>query len=103
MHALVKHTRLFIAHTTNGIVLGIDGWNYIAIGDFGFVDATGSDGTTLTMLGGGIVRVRPAGTELETYTHGNRNLYDLAIDPFMNIFTRGNTTASERPLHGPSG
>lgn len=78
-------------HATNGIRMGIDGWIYIAVGDFGFTDAVGRDGTTLTQLGGGIVRVRPDGTEMEVYTHGLRNIYDVAIDPFMNIFTRGNT------------
>lgn len=78
-------------HTTNGIQLGIDGWIYIAVGDFGMVGATGSDGKSLTLLGGGIVRVRPDGTNLELYTHGLRNIYDMAIDPYMNIFTRGNT------------
>ena len=78
-------------HTTNGIRLGIDGWIYIAVGDFGIHGARGTDGTELTMLGGGIVRVRPDGTELEVYTHGLRNIYDVAIDPFMNIFTHGNT------------
>ena len=78
-------------HTTNGIRMGIDGWIYIAVGDFGFVNAKGADGTTLTMLGGGVLRVRPDGTEMEVYTHGLRNIYDVAIDPFMNIFTRGNT------------
>ncbi|MBT5691210.1 MAG: hypothetical protein HOI65_08875 [Opitutae bacterium] len=80
-----------VDHTTNGIRMGIDGWIYIAIGDFGFVDAEGTDGTKLTMYGGGIIRVRPDGTELETYAHGLRNIYDVAIDPFMNLFTRGNT------------
>lgn len=78
-------------HATNGIQLGIDGWIYIAVGDFGFADAEGTDGTKLTHLGGGIARVRPDGTELEMYTSGMRNIYDVAIDPFMNIFTRGNT------------
>lgn len=78
-------------HATNGIQMGIDGWIYIAVGDFGFHKATGADGTQLTMLGGGIVRVRPDGTEMEVYTHGLRNIYDMAIDPYMNIFTRGNT------------
>jgi len=78
-------------HATNGIQMGIDGWIYIAVGDFGFHNATDRDGTQLTMLGGGVVRVRPDGTEMEVYTHGLRNIYDLAIDPFMNIFTRGNT------------
>ncbi|OOG74901.1 HEAT repeat domain-containing protein [Algoriphagus sp. A40] len=78
-------------HSTNGIRMGIDGWIYIAIGDFGFVDAEDRDGTKLTMLGGGIVRVRPDGTGMEVYTHGTRNIYDVAIDPFMNVYTRGNT------------
>ena len=78
-------------HATNGIQMGIDGWIYIAVGDFGFYNATDRDGTKMTQLGGGIVRVRPDGTKMEVYTHGLRNIYDVAIDPFMNIFTRGNT------------
>lgn len=88
----IKHNRERGAdHTTNGIRMGIDGWIYIAVGDFGFFNAEGSDGTKLTMLGGGVVRVRPDGTELEVYTHGTRNDYDVAIDPLMNLFSRGNT------------
>ncbi len=78
-------------HATNGIQMGIDGWIYVAVGDFGFHNATDRDGTKLTQLGGGILRVRPDGTKMEVYTHGLRNIYDVAIDPFMNIFTRGNT------------
>ncbi|HQD10732.1 MAG TPA: c-type cytochrome, partial [Flavihumibacter sp.] len=78
-------------HATNGIRLGIDGWIYIAVGDFGFHDAEDRSGRKLTMLGGGIVRVRPDGTQLEIYSHGLRNIYDVAIDPLMNIFTRDNT------------
>lgn len=78
-------------HATNGIRMGIDGWIYIAVGDFGFHEATDRSGKKLTMLGGGIVRVRPDGTEMEVFTHGTRNVYDVAIDPYMNIFTRENT------------
>ncbi|MFN8347525.1 MAG: c-type cytochrome [Spirosomataceae bacterium] len=78
-------------HATNGIRMGIDGWIYIAVGDFGFHNATDRSGKKMTMLGGGVVRVRPDGTEMEVYTHGLRNIYDVAIDPFMNIFARGNT------------
>lgn len=78
-------------HATNGIRMGIDGWIYIAVGDFGFHNATDRSGKQLTMLGGGIVRVRPDGTEMEVFTHGTRNVYDVAIDPYMNIFTRENT------------
>ncbi|QKZ15833.1 c-type cytochrome [Spirosoma sp. KUDC1026] len=78
-------------HATNGIRMGIDGWVYIAVGDFGFYKAIDRSGKELTMLGGGIVRVRPDGTEMEIYTHGTRNIYDVAIDPYMNTFTRDNT------------
>jgi putative heme-binding domain-containing protein len=78
-------------HATNGIRMGIDGWIYIAVGDFGFHDAVDRSGRKMTQLGGGVVRVRPDGTDMEVYTHGMRNIYDIAIDPFMNIFARGNT------------
>ena len=78
-------------HATNGIRMGIDGWIYIAVGDFGFYNAIDRSGKKMTMLGGGIVRVRPNGKEMEVYTHGMRNIYDVAIDPYMNIFTRDNT------------
>ena len=78
-------------HATNGIRMGIDGWIYNAVGDFGFHDALDRSGKKMTQLGGGIVRVRPDGTEMEVYTHGLRNIYDVAIDPYMNIFTRDNT------------
>jgi len=78
-------------HATNGIRMGIDGWIYISVGDFGFHDAIDRSGKKLTMLGGGIVRVRPDGTEMEVFTHGTRNVYDVAIDPYMNVFSRENT------------
>lgn len=78
-------------HATNGIRLGIDGWIYISVGDFGFHNAVDRSGTKLTMLGGGILRVRPDGTEMEVFSHGTRNVYDVAIDPLMNIFSRENT------------
>jgi putative membrane-bound dehydrogenase-like protein len=78
-------------HTTNGIRMGIDGWIYIAVGDYGFHGAKGKDGTTLSQRGGGILRVRPDGTELEVFAIGLRNPFAIAIDPFMNLFTRDNT------------
>ncbi len=78
-------------HTTNGIRMGIDGWIYIAVGDFGFNKAVAKDGTTLSKRGGGIVRIRPDGSEMEIYAWGQRNIVDVAIDPLMNIYTRDNT------------
>ncbi len=78
-------------HTTNGIRMGLDGWIYIAVGDYGFHGAKGRDGTTLAQRGGGILRVRPDGTELEVFAIGLRNPFAIAIDDFMNMFTRDNT------------
>ena len=78
-------------HTTNGIRLAIDGYLYIAVGDYGFVAAKGTDGGPLQLLGGGVARVRTDGTGLEIVSRGQRNIYDVAIDPKLNLFTRDNT------------
>jgi len=78
-------------HTTNGIRMGIDGWIYIAVGDYGFVKAEGKDGTTKQLRGGGIARVRPDGSGLEIVCDGLRNIYDVAVSPTLDLFTRDNT------------
>ncbi|MCA9055293.1 MAG: discoidin domain-containing protein, partial [Planctomycetaceae bacterium] len=78
-------------HTSNGVTLGIDGWLYLAIGDFGFMGAEGADGTQLQFRSGGVVRVRPDGTGLEVYSRGTRNILEVAMDPLLNGFTRDNT------------
>ena len=78
-------------HTSNGVTLGIDGWLYLAIGDFGFMQAEGVDGMQLQFRGGGVVRVRPDGTGLEVYSRGTRNILEVALDPLLNGFTRDNT------------
>ena len=38
-----------------------------------------------------MVRVRTDGSGLEIVSRGQRNIYDVAIDPYMNLFTRDNT------------
>ena len=78
-------------HTTNGLSLGVDGYLYIAGGDFGFMNAQGTDGTILTHRGGGVIRVRPDGTGLELYSTGTRNILEVAISPEMDLFARDNT------------
>ncbi|HYG78725.1 MAG TPA: PVC-type heme-binding CxxCH protein [Planctomycetota bacterium] len=78
-------------HAVNGIRMAIDGWMYIAVGDQGVPDAVGKDGSKLQLRGGGIVRCRPDGTELEIYVSGLRNVYDMAQDALFNGFTRDNT------------
>lgn len=78
-------------HTSNGITLGIDGWIYCAIGDFGFMNAKGTDGTELQFRGGGVVRVRPDGSGLHIFSRGTRNIYEIAVGPTLEAFTRDNT------------
>jgi putative heme-binding domain-containing protein len=77
-------------HTTNNIRLAIDGWIYIAVGDFGMLNGEAKDGTKITMRGG-IARIRPDGSGFEQVTWGSRNVYDVAIDPYLNLFCRDNT------------
>jgi len=78
-------------HTTNGCRMGIDGWLSIAVGDFGMEGTTGTDGRVVTLHGGGVARVRPDGTQLEVYSYHTRNNCDVAISPYLDMFTRDNT------------
>ncbi len=78
-------------HGSNGLELGIDGWLYAAIGDFGFMEATGTDGRKLQLRGGGVVRVRPDGSGLELYADGTRNIVEAAVGPLLDVFARDNT------------
>ena len=78
-------------HTTNDITMGIDGWIYIAGGDFGFMKATGTDGRTLQHRGGGVIRFRPDGSGLELYSTGTRNILATPMSPTLDMFTRDNT------------
>jgi hypothetical protein len=93
---IVKGTRLRPRlprrdHTTNNVELGPDGWLYVAVGDYGFMKAVGTDGKSISHRGGAVVRVRPDGTNLEIVTVGTRNIYDVAIDPFARVYGRDNT------------
>ncbi len=78
-------------HTTNGVRMGIDGWLYVAVGDFGMPDAVGADGKHVTLQGGGVARVRPDGSDLELFTTMTRNICDIAISPYLDLFSRDNT------------
>lgn len=81
----------FNDHIVTGTRLGMDGRIYVSVGDKGIQKATGADGSTITLEGGGVVRMRPDGTELEVVTSGTRNHLDVAMDSLDNIFTYDNT------------
>lgn len=78
-------------HSSNGLELGVDGWIYAAIGDFGFMQAEGTDGRKLQLRGGGVVRFRPDGSGLELFSRGTRNILEVAVSPLLDAFARDNT------------
>jgi putative heme-binding domain-containing protein len=78
-------------HSIQNIEIGIDGWVYLAVGDIGIFKATGSDGRTLQMRSGGIVRFRTDGSGMEIFAAATRNNYGVAISPLLDVFSRDNT------------
>ncbi|GAA5126230.1 discoidin domain-containing protein [Luteolibacter yonseiensis] len=78
-------------HTTNGLSLGIDGWLYIAGGDFGIKEAIGTDGRHVQHRAGGVLRFRPDGSGLEIFSTGTRNILGTPISPLLDLFSRDNT------------
>jgi putative membrane-bound dehydrogenase-like protein len=81
----------FNDHIVSGMRMGLDGWMYVSVGDKGIQRARGADGSTITLEGGGVIRMRPDGTRLEVLTSGTRNHLDVAMDSWDNIFTYDNT------------
>jgi putative membrane-bound dehydrogenase-like protein len=76
-------------HCANGVVVGHDGWLYLALGDRG-CDVLRPEGDRLVFRQGGILRCRPDGTDLHVFSGGMRNVYDIALDEELNVFVRDN-------------
>lgn len=81
----------FNDHIVSGVRLGLDGFLYISVGDKGIPHAHGTDGSELTLRGGGVIRVRPDGSRLEIVATGLRNVLDVAMDDRGEMFTYDNT------------
>src|SRR5262249_33007732 len=76
-------------HCANGVVVGHDGWLYLAMGDNG-LNVLRPEGDRLVLQGGGILRCRPDGRDLHIFATGLRNIYDVALDAELNVFVRDN-------------
>jgi putative membrane-bound dehydrogenase-like protein len=76
-------------HCANGVVVGHDGWLYLALGDHG-CDVRRPEGDRLVLKGGGILRCRTDGRDLHVFATGLRNIYDIALDEELNVFVRDN-------------
>ncbi len=76
-------------HCANGVVVGHDGWLYLALGDHG-CDVRRPEGDRLVFEEGGILRCRSDGRDLHVFASGLRNIYDVALDEELNVFVRDN-------------
>jgi putative membrane-bound dehydrogenase-like protein len=76
-------------HCANGVVMGYDGWLYLALGDHG-CKVERPAGPSLVLQGGGILRCRADGSGLHVFATGLRNIYDVALDDDLNVFVRDN-------------
>ena len=83
-------------HIASGTRLGMDGFLYIAVGDKGIPKGVGKDGATIRMKGGGVIRIRPDGTDLEIVSTGERNPLSVALTDRDEVFTYGNDDDSGR-------
>jgi putative membrane-bound dehydrogenase-like protein len=83
-------------HVASGVRLGMDGFLYIAVGDKGIPRGVGKDGTTISLFGGGVIRIRPDGTGLEVVSTGERNPLTMALTATDEVFTYGNDDDSKK-------
>jgi HEAT repeat protein/mono/diheme cytochrome c family protein len=67
--------------------LGIDGCLYVTVSDRGIWQARGRDGRTVRLQGGGVIRSRRDGTELEVFSTGQRDPRSPVITASGEIFT----------------
>ena len=81
----------FNDHIVSGLKIGIDGYLYISVGDKGVPKATGPDGRTAQVVGGGVLRCRFDGRGLEVFSTGTRNHLEPNLDDRDNLFTYDNT------------
>ncbi|WP_435017528.1 HEAT repeat domain-containing protein [Tundrisphaera sp. TA3] len=83
-------------HVASGLRLGMDGFLYIAVGDKGIPRGKGADGRTIQLKGGGVIRIRPDGTDLEVVSSGERNPLSVALTAQDDVFTYGNDDDSKK-------
>jgi putative membrane-bound dehydrogenase-like protein len=82
----------FNDHIPSNLRLAMDGYLYITTGDKGIYNAQSNvDHSKATIHGGGIMRMRPDGTDIEVYSTGTRNHLDVAVNSEDEMFTYDNT------------
>lgn len=82
----------FNDHIPSNMRLAMDGYLYMSTGDKGIYGAVSNvDGRKAEIKGGGVLRIRPDGRDMEVYSTGTRNHLDISINAEDEIFTYDNT------------
>jgi glucose/arabinose dehydrogenase/HEAT repeat protein len=71
----------------NNITPWMDGWIYCCHGFSNTSEVQGTDGHKITMQSGNTFRIRPDGSRVEYFTHGQVNPFGLAFDPLGNLYS----------------
>ncbi len=71
----------------NGFTPWVDGWIYACHGFSNASIVRGADGQAITMNSGNTFRMRPDGSRVEHFTHGQVNPFGLAFDPLGNLYS----------------
>lgn len=77
-------------HSANGIIRGPDGWFYLACGNDAGINESHAlldSSPVKKVTAGAIVRFSPDGKYSEVVAHGLRNPYDIAFNPYGQLFT----------------
>ena len=72
---------------TNAFTWGFDGWIYACHGFNNESKVEGSDHAPIVMQSGNVYRMKPDGSHVEYYSHGQVNPFGLAFDPSGNLYS----------------
>lgn len=65
----------------------IDGWIYGCHGFANHSELSGADGESIKLHSGNTYRMRPDGSRIEYFTHGQTNPFGLTFDPLGNLYS----------------
>ena len=71
----------------NSFTRGLDGWLYACHGFNNDSSPEGADGQKISMNSGNTFRMKPDGSHVEYFTHGQVNPFGLAFDPLGNLYS----------------
>ncbi len=72
---------------TNAFTWGFDGWIYACHGFSNDSVVRGSDKAPIAMQSGNVYRMKPDGSRVEYYSHGQVNPFGLAFDPLGHLYS----------------